>query len=699
MQRELTDALEMAAGCVPLVLWLEDLHWADAPTIEWLASFARRPDRARVLVLTTYRLSEARSKGHPLYALRDELLRQGRVRTISLESLDREAVEAYVAARFQPLPRAARALARIAGRVFERSSGSPLFMVGMLSELVSRSLLVRVGDRWSVASGAADASFEIPPYLRELIDRQVSRLAPEDVSLLEVGSVAGLRFCAALLASVTNRPVHEVDRSCARIARDCGLLVSAAFEAWPDGTISTRYGFAHALYREALASRMPVGLAVQVHRRVGERLSVAYKRFSDEVAGQLALHFEQGQELRAAVKWLQKAGDAALRRKAAREAAAHYDHALELLVHLPLTRQYDALRGSLRLSLCVPFLAMYGMGSPKVERCATAALEYFGLLGNTRGTFAARRLLWNHSLMHYPVVRTLRHARQLMAQAKASRDPAELAFAHRAVGCSLIYAGSFPRAATLLEQGARIANPIPARRFVPYGEHAGMVCRSFCAWPKAFMGLRDEAVQLSKDAIEQARRTDEPQQLAFALVTAGLVDLFHQDVDRAAAVAAEVTALANKYGLAQWIAFADEIRGWVAFRNGKHVQGIALMSQALHRLHATGGRTHSSRLLASLAESCLLVGNVEEARRYLDAALTHRAEHGEEYYAAELFRLHALILERQGASGEEVRAALQAALAIARRQKAFLFEVRLSVALPIHPPADPSVPLPPATVK
>jgi tetratricopeptide (TPR) repeat protein len=259
----------------------------------------------------------------------------------------------------------------------------------------------------------------------------------------------------------------------------------------------------------------------------------------------------------------------------------------------------------LKLALCVPLIAMQGMGSPGVERNAAAALECFGRLDDTRGTFAARRLLWNHSLMHYPVAQTLAHALQLTAQAEASGDVVEQALAHRAIGCSFIYTADFRRAATLLERGFRIAAPVPDGRFEPYGEQPGMVCRSFCAWPKAFMGLRDEAIRLSEEAIELARRRDEPQQLAFALVTAGLVHRFHEDVDRAAAVATEVAALANQYHLAQWLAFAYEIRGWVAFRAGKRLEGIALMSRAVHRLHATGARTHSSRLLANLAESCL----------------------------------------------------------------------------------------------
>jgi tetratricopeptide (TPR) repeat protein len=147
-------------------------------------------------------------------------------------------------------------------------------------------------------------------------------------------------------------------------------------------------------------------------------------------------------------------------------------------------------------------------------------------------------------------------------------------------------------------------------------------------------------------------------------------------VRRADAVAREVHALSEKYDFAQWIAFAFEIRGWVAFQNGDQELGIELMLQALARLHATGARTHSSRVLANLAESCLTAGRVAEARRHLDAAFAHRMNYGEQYYAPELCRLNALVLRAEGARPAEVRASLEEAIKIARAQQARLLEER-----------------------
>jgi predicted ATPase/DNA-binding winged helix-turn-helix (wHTH) protein len=676
MQRELTDALEAAAGEVPIVLWLEDLHWSDVPTMDWLAAFARRPERVRILVLGTYRPVEARAERHALHVLGDELVRQGHARTVLLGPLSAESVEDYVVARFPPRPDAAPGVAELARTVYARTEGSPLFMVGVLNELVERGILRGEGGTWAVSGPASAAGLGIPAYLRQMIDRQIDRLAAGSRDLLEAASVAGLHFAAALPAAAAGRPVAEVENALRDIAREHPLIVPAGTEEWPDGTVSTRFSFAHALYRESLAARLTAGHAVEIHRRVAERLAAAYGERADEVAAQLAMHFERGRDVLAAVDWLRRAGDGAMRRKAAREAAAHYEHALELAGGLSRGRMRDELEARVCLALCAPLIAVHGMGSPRIEACATQALETCAALGDARGHFAAHRVLWNNSLMRHPVPVTLRCAREVMDEARAYGDPVELALAHRALGSTLIYVGQHQEAARLLAQGAALADPIADMAFERYGEHPGMVCRAFCAWPKAFMGLTDEAVRLSDESIRHARRRDEPQGLAFALVTAGLVDLFNRDAQRADAVAREVRALSEQYRLAQWIAFADEIEGWVAFQSGEHGRGIDLMRQGLDRLHATGARTHTSRLLANLAESCLCAGRLQEARRYLDAAFAHRVAHEEHYYAPELYRLNGLLLQRQGFPWGQVQAAMDEAIRIARTQGAGLFERR-----------------------
>lgn len=98
MLRELAEAVEVMAAEIPLILWLEDLHWSDPPTVDWLAYLARRPGPARVLVLASCRPVEA--PGHPLEPVKDELKLHGHCRELALARLDATAVGEYLTRRF-----------------------------------------------------------------------------------------------------------------------------------------------------------------------------------------------------------------------------------------------------------------------------------------------------------------------------------------------------------------------------------------------------------------------------------------------------------------------------------------------------------------------------------------------------------------------------------------------------------------------
>lgn len=676
MLRELTEALEAAAAASPIVLWLEDLHWADVSTIDWLASFARRPERARLLVIGTYRPAEASVELHPMHVLRDELRRQGQTRELALRPLSRLAVGEYVAVRFTPRPEAAASLSHLATEVHRRTEGSPLFMLGVLDELVARGVLARLDGGWSVREAASLHKLGIPRHLQQAIERQIERLEPAAARLLEIASVAGADFSVAAVAAGAGMLVDEVDTACNEITRHHQLLCAGGTEEWPDGTVASRFSFAHALYREALYERLAAGRRVELHRRIGERLEQGYRDRADEIAAQLAMHFERGRAVPQAILYLQKAGETAVRRSASHESAAHFGRALDLLQTLPPGRSRDELEVALRLALCVPLVAIHGMGSTFVEACATQARELCDRLGDSRGRFAAHRVVWNNSLMRYPLSTTLAHARELMALAEAAQEPVKLALAHRALGCSLHYVGEHREAERLLGHGIVLADRIPDADFARYGEHPGMICRVFGAWAKSLLGYPDQAAHLADSGVEHARRRDDRHGLAYALVTAGLVYLFQRDVVRADRAATEILALSQEHKLPQWVAFGQEIKGWATCRLGDPAAGIELMEQALGRLHATGAVTHSSRMLANLAESYLAAGNAKLARLRLDAALTHRTNHGEHYYAPELYRLQALVLEKEGAAFEIVEASLIEALDIARKQEAGLFALR-----------------------
>jgi predicted ATPase len=242
-------------------------------------------------------------------------------------------------------------------------------------------------------------------------------------------------------------------------------------------------------------------------------------------------------------------------------------------------------------------------------------------------------------------------------------------------------AGELAAAADLLQRGIELADALPDDAFADYGEHPGMICRAFAGWVRSLMGFLDDAARLAEEAIDHARRRKDPHGLAFALVSSGLVYVIQRGPARAHEIGTEVIALAREHHLPQWLGLGHEIKGWATVQQGDASQGILLQEEGLRHLLATGARTHLSRMLADLAESYLIAGQPAMARHHLTAASAHRDRHGEHYYAAELCRLHARLLELEGADTKDVERAFLDALETAHGAGATLLELRAATDL------------------
>ena len=222
MLRELAEALESLTAERPLILVLEDLHWSDGATLEWLAYVARRRDPARLLVLGTYRLAEARAVAHPLYAVTRELLVHGQGAELVLGALSVAEVATYVTQRFGEGALAAE----LTPVLYQRTQGNPLFLVTMVADLVQRGVLRESPTGWERTAALDTATVGVPETLRHLIEQQFERLAPAEQAIVEAASVAGVDFSAAAVAAGVGTSVEDVDIRCARLARQ-GQFVQA----------------------------------------------------------------------------------------------------------------------------------------------------------------------------------------------------------------------------------------------------------------------------------------------------------------------------------------------------------------------------------------------------------------------------------------------------------------------------------------
>jgi hypothetical protein len=277
MLRELAEALEALTAAQPLVL--EDLHWSDASTVEALAMLARRREAAPLLVIGTYRPVELILRDHPLKAAKQELQLHGQCTELPLEYLNAAEVHAYLVQRLA----GPAATTHLSAWVHQRTEGHPLFMVHAVDDLARQKQPTDAAAAEGTDPFAAMA-IEVPAGLQSLIELQLGRLNPETQQVLEVASAVGVEFAMASVAAGLALHVEAIEELCEELARRGQFIADVGLAEWPDGTVSGRYSFRHALYREVLYRRIGSGRRVQLHRAVGVRLEVGYGAQASQLA-------------------------------------------------------------------------------------------------------------------------------------------------------------------------------------------------------------------------------------------------------------------------------------------------------------------------------------------------------------------------------------------------------------------------------
>jgi len=331
MLREIGDALETITSRTPLVLVFEDLQWVDHSTVDLLSALARGRASAKLMLIATYRPVDLVLSNHPFKALKHDLLGRQLCREIALEPFSEAEVSEYLTAASPE----ARLPAGLAGLIHRHSDGIPLFMVAALDHMIQRGLISCENGSWQLRVALEEIALEVPETLREMIEAQIGRLSADEQHALEVASVNGAAFSARVSAAVSNFDPEDFEDLCDRLSRRHYIVRLAASQQLPDGSVSPRYEFVHALYREVFYGRQPPGRRAKLHRRIGEQLEALYSEQLSEVAPELAHHFEEGSDWPRAMRYLRLGAETAHRRFAHPEAATILRHALELTTKLP----------------------------------------------------------------------------------------------------------------------------------------------------------------------------------------------------------------------------------------------------------------------------------------------------------------------------------------------------------------------------
>ncbi|MDB6106969.1 MAG: transcriptional regulator, putative ATPase, winged helix family [Gammaproteobacteria bacterium] len=331
MLREISEALETITAECPLLLVFEDLQWVDHSTVDLISVLARRQAPAKLMLLATCRPFDLEPRDHPLKALAQDLLVHRLGREIAPAPLTEAEVAEYLAARSSStsLPEGLSAL------LHQHSEGNPLFMVAALDHMMKRALISRENGSWQLQVPLAQIELAVPDDLRRMIEVQLDRLSPEEQRVLELASIVGASFSATVINSAAEVDPQTFEDLCEGLSRQHQIVRWVATQHFPDGTVSERYEFVHALYRQVLYNRQAPGRRARLHRRIGERLEALYSQRLDEIVAILAHHFESAADWSRTIQYLRLAADTAVRRYAPLGAAPMLQRALELATRLP----------------------------------------------------------------------------------------------------------------------------------------------------------------------------------------------------------------------------------------------------------------------------------------------------------------------------------------------------------------------------
>jgi tetratricopeptide (TPR) repeat protein len=344
MRRELMSVLEVLATRHLVVFVLEDVHWADPETLEFIRYFAAQHVPARILLMATYRPGERLSDADAFDAVVHAIGSNSRTHRIQLKPLtDGETSEL------------ARALlpsecfsADLGHALFRRCGGNPLFLSALLHSLSVDISELPPGplpmSMW-LEQRLADT---VPDSLRGLLLRRLERLSESERTILGAATICGDTWGEAEIAAALELPIADVEAALARILsfRDLISIIQDAVSRWPDGTLSARYRFHHALLRDALVGTLLPTHRVRYHLRVAVRMELAFEASLSEVALEIAHHFQEAKESQRAIHYLQMAARRLSSQFAAKDSLGLLTQAESLI---PQLEQREQIRASLSL--------------------------------------------------------------------------------------------------------------------------------------------------------------------------------------------------------------------------------------------------------------------------------------------------------------------------------------------------------------
>ena len=612
----------------PTLLVIEDLHWADAATLELLESLLPLAGQLPLALVGARRLdtNEAPSKlrrtieAHYPHLFTD----------VALTPLS----EASSLLMAEQILSTAAVPAVLQAIILRKAEGNPFFVEEVIRVLIERGALMQTEAGW-VATPLSE-TVSVPDTVRGVLMARLDALPDETKWIAQQSSVIGRVFLYRVLLQIAeHNPSVEADLT--HLAREELILERTR-------SPETEFVFKHALTQEVAYQSMLTPRRRDLHRKVGEALSVLFAERLGEVRGIIGDHFFKAEAWASAVDHLISAGDAAARLFAYSEAAVYYSQALTAVSNLPETADSRARRVDVTWKLAsVSFAVDPTNNLERLQDAESIARQLLEVGSSTADRVRMARVQYWIGRIHFmrgEHANAIRYFKQVLAVAQEVGDADLLALPSSVIGRALAMQGRWGQAEPLLTQAVA-----PLQRLANWYDWVATVV--FLGAAHAIRGRYAEGIAEAQAGLARANNLHSATAISVAHMLHAAIFIASGDAARMLEASNAVVAVSESAGERLWTALGYSFQGWAQSRLGDHAAALSSMAKSKAVIDTLGGRVVAADWLAAAdAEIALNAGRTQEALALASQAAAFAQETGGIYGAALAARTWAQVLVR-----------------------------------------------------
>jgi class 3 adenylate cyclase/tetratricopeptide (TPR) repeat protein len=655
----LSELLLHSVGGCPVLLLLEDLHWADPSTLDLLGEIVTKQTSLPVLVICT-----TRPEFSPAW-IDQPNCREIRVESLSLD--DTRALVAHVAGP-KPLPLALRE------ELVARTGGIPLFVEAVTRTVMDAGILRELDDRYELTGPLPPGL--IPATVQDSLMGRIDRLGA-DRPVAQLAATIGRESSFELLQAVLGKPTED-------LARALQHLVDLELVSESGKPPSSTYTFRHALIQDAAYESLLRKTRQEFHGRIAEVLGRRFPEMAETKPELLARHYEgAGRTGDATAGWM-KAGLQAQQRFALRECAAYLQRTIAQLETLP-GDDHVRLRSEIQaqLALAQALSVTLGWGSRELEAACIRARDIARRVGDDNALLQALMALSGGYLVRGTIGPALEARTPILKMALPTGNPVLQLTARHAASFATYFAGDFAQARDIAEQAIPLYDPRREREmFAKFNIPSSFACRHVASLSLWFMGYPDRAAQVARDAWPCIEVLAIPAATIFGFANTLMFHYLRRDLETVALEAERLYALSTAEGYPYYASIGRIYRGWAQAMSvhGNTEAGVAELKAGIENYRQTSAGLMIPQYELMMAETQMRAGRPDEAIAALSRGLRHACEYREHVHEPDL---HRFMGEIHLAQGDRIaaEASFRRAIEVAEGQRAKMLELRAALAL------------------